>query len=55
MEQHCQIDGPDENLYHEYFIHEMETEGLSYPINERDALALYEKLVHLHLRMKEVR
>ena len=47
MEQHCHIDDPEENIYHKYFIYVMETEGLSYPINERDGLALYERLVHL--------
>lgn len=47
IEEHCQMVELNENIYHEYFIYVLETEGLDYPRNEREALTLYQRLTEL--------
>ena len=47
MAIHCQMEELEENIFHQYFIYVMETEGLSYPNNEQDGLELYRRLTLL--------
>jgi hypothetical protein len=47
MEEHCEIQELGENIHHEYFVYVLETEGLAYPINEGEAMTLYQRLVQL--------
>lgn len=47
MEEHCEIQELGENIHYEYFVYVLETEGLAYPINEGEAMTLYQRLVQL--------
>ena len=47
MEEHCQIQELEENIYCEYFLYVLETDNLTYPSDEEQAFTLYQRLMEL--------
>ncbi len=47
MEEHCEIQELEDNIYREYFLYVLETEGLAYPSDEEQAFTLYQRLMEL--------